>query len=234
MWFVFSCLRGDGDMFFLLRAFFRLPVVEWFVVLGVVVEEEETLMDEDDGTRLTFGILRGSISFCSSSLSSSPDSYKILSKDILEISLCIASERVIFWLLFLSSRDNNSLRMARLTTIDLFASSKPILCLLIASNISVSVGLQSGPFPRFSSFNNAKVARSLEYPHRLIRAPMPVRTAVANSVLARIASETLSRDGIVMACVYCWVVVLIYYAEFFIVVDLIMLWLSWVMDRCRR
>jgi hypothetical protein len=63
---------------------------------------------------------------------------------------------------------------------------------------SLSVGFESGPFsPRFSSFNRAKVARSLEYPHRPIRASIPVRTAVMNSVLARIASETLSCDGIV-------------------------------------
>ena len=91
----FICLRGDGDEFFLLRPCFRLLVFEWVVVLllvEVVDEEEERLMDADEGTRLTFGILRGSISFWpSSSLSSSPDSYRILSKDNLEVSLCSAS-----------------------------------------------------------------------------------------------------------------------------------------------
>lgn len=75
---VFICLRGDGDEFFLLRVCFRLLQVEWVVVLLFVVvvdEEEERLMDADEGTRLTFGILSGSISFWpSSSLSSSPDS----------------------------------------------------------------------------------------------------------------------------------------------------------------
>jgi len=45
------------------------------------------------------------------------------------------------------------------------------------------------------------VARSLEYPHRPIRASMPVRTAAVNSVLARIISDTLSRDGMVCAFV---------------------------------
>ena len=92
---VFICFRGDGDEFFLLRACFRQLEVEWVIVLLLVEdvdEEEERLMDADEDTRLTFGILRGSISFwLSSSLSSSPDSYRILSKDNLEVSLCIAS-----------------------------------------------------------------------------------------------------------------------------------------------
>ncbi len=86
----FICLRGDGDKFFLLRACFRLLDVEWVVVLevDVVEEEEERLMEAEDGTRLTFGILSGRISFCpSSSLSSSPDSYRILSRDNLKVSL---------------------------------------------------------------------------------------------------------------------------------------------------
>lgn len=125
-------------MFFLLRVFFRLLFVGRSEVLEVREEDVEVKVDEV--TRLNFGILRGSISFCpSSSLSSSPDSYKILSRDSFEVSLSIASVGVIF--------DNNSLRMARPTMIDLLASSKPILCLLMASNISLSVGLQSGPFP---------------------------------------------------------------------------------------
>jgi len=177
---------------FLLRVFFRLML---FVGRSEVLEvrEEDVEVEVDEVTRLNFGILRGSISFCpSSSLSSSPDSYKILSSDSFEVSRSIASVGLIFV--------NNSLRIARPTTIDLLASSKPSLCLLMASNISLSVGLQSGPFPRFSSFSRANVARSLEYPHRLIRASMPVRTAAVNSVLARISSETLSRDGIACFC----------------------------------
>ena len=144
------------------------------------------------------------------------------------MSLCIASiGDTLVCLAF-----NNSLLIARLTIIALFASSKPSLYLLIVLNVckyaskkwdgselqvkrqnslpferpssrhikeihtSSSVGLDSGPFPRLSSFSSANVALSLEYPHRLIRASMPCRTAVANSVLARISSETLSRDGI--------------------------------------
>ena len=48
------------------------------------VDEVETLIGDE--TRLTFGIFSGKISFCpSSSLSSSPDSYKMLSRDSLEV-----------------------------------------------------------------------------------------------------------------------------------------------------
>lgn len=67
MWLAFIGLRGDGELFLLLRAFFRLLVeLEWVVVVlvvEVVEEEEERLMDEDEDTRLTVGILRRSISF---------------------------------------------------------------------------------------------------------------------------------------------------------------------------
>jgi len=194
----FSCLRGDANVLFLLRAFFRVLVVERFDAMEFVEEvEEERFKDEDDATRLIFGILRGNISlFPSSSLSSSPDSYKMLSNDSLRVSFCMASKGVVFRLLLFSPRNKSSLCMALPTTIALFASSKPSLYLFIASNISLSVGLQSGPFPRLSSLSRARVALSLEYPHRLIRASIPFRTAAANSVLARISSETLSRDGI--------------------------------------
>lgn len=199
----FSCLRGDANVFFLLRAFFRVLVVEIFDAMEFVEEvEEERFKDADDATRLIFGILRGSISlFPSSSLSSSPDSYKMLSNDSLEVSFCMASKGVVFRLLLFSPQNKSSLRMALPTTIALFASSKPSLYFFMALNISSSVGLQSGPFPRLSSLSRARVALSLEYPHRPIRASIPFRTAAANSVLARISSETLSRDGIFVVVV---------------------------------
>jgi len=199
---------------FLLRAVFRGFVVPvgWLVLEQVLLlllllllllfrmegeEEEEGLIEDEDDTRLILGILRGAIaSFCcSSSLSSSPDSYRILSSDILAISLSIASEAVV------PLRESISLRVARLTTIARFASSMVNLCFLIASNTSSSVGLpqvEQESCPRLISFNRMWMARSLEYPQRPISASMPVRTAATNSVRARTSSGTLSRDGIIV------------------------------------